>query len=253
VSCDGCSDEHVEDVILVEEPPRSPVRAYVLCPEAGRVRVSLRRLRLYAIDLGTLARLTAAALGIRSDPREVVAGRSWRVGATSLGDTTWGVYVAATAADAANGGEIGAGSLVLTVGTARVEGMRGDVRVVALADVARTDRRIEVDRALLDGLMRNAGGGSGPSLHPDQWYTHLEIAAARGLPAEVVRKRLERLRKKNSNVVREIANPPANTPKFQYQYGLVRHVLVKRAPRERPSDVRRKGARSRRGPRSPLV
>lgn len=91
------------------------------------------------------------------------------------------------------------------------------------------------------------------SLKDNGWYTHIEIADAHGLGREAVRKRLDRIRERNSNAFREIANPPANTPKFEYRYGLVRHALVKRAPHERPPDVRRKGTRSRRGPRKPLM
>ena len=45
VTCAACGDDHVELVQFVEAPPGSELRAYIACPENGRVRVPLDRLR----------------------------------------------------------------------------------------------------------------------------------------------------------------------------------------------------------------
>ena len=52
VVCDACAEGHVEDVTFIESPRRSPVRAYIHCPEHGRVRVPLDRLRQWEVDFG---------------------------------------------------------------------------------------------------------------------------------------------------------------------------------------------------------
>jgi excisionase family DNA binding protein len=58
VTCDSCCGEHVEEVIFVESPSGNEKRAYIMCPEAGRVRVDLNRLRQWAVDIETLTSLT---------------------------------------------------------------------------------------------------------------------------------------------------------------------------------------------------
>jgi hypothetical protein len=61
ISCDACGDDHVETVQYVESPPNTGLRAYIPCPQVGRVPVLLSQLRRWrigasAIDLGvTLA------------------------------------------------------------------------------------------------------------------------------------------------------------------------------------------------------
>lgn len=50
VTCDACFADHVEPVQYVEEPPGSPLRAYIACPEAGRVAVDTERMRRWEIQ-----------------------------------------------------------------------------------------------------------------------------------------------------------------------------------------------------------
>ncbi len=49
VTCDGCWDDHVEEVEFVEWPPGAPLRLYVACPYVGRVPVDPARLRQWEI------------------------------------------------------------------------------------------------------------------------------------------------------------------------------------------------------------
>ena len=60
VVCDACAEGHVEEVTFIESPSGSPVRAYLLCPEHGRVPVPLHRLSQWRIDFEGLA--TAVAI-----------------------------------------------------------------------------------------------------------------------------------------------------------------------------------------------
>jgi hypothetical protein len=50
VECDACFERHVEVVEYVEGPPGSELRAYIVCPESGRVKVDPQRLRRWEIQ-----------------------------------------------------------------------------------------------------------------------------------------------------------------------------------------------------------
>ena len=47
--CTACFEDHVEPVQYVEEPPGSALRAYIACPEVGRVAVDTERMRRWQI------------------------------------------------------------------------------------------------------------------------------------------------------------------------------------------------------------
>ena len=49
VECDACFERHAEVVEFVEEPPGSALRAYIACPEFGRVKVDTQRMRRWEI------------------------------------------------------------------------------------------------------------------------------------------------------------------------------------------------------------
>jgi hypothetical protein len=51
IACDACGRDHIEAVEYVDSPPGTGLRAYISCPECGRVPVSLTRLRRWSIDL----------------------------------------------------------------------------------------------------------------------------------------------------------------------------------------------------------
>ena len=85
VVCDACAEGHVEEVTFIESPAGSPVRAYLLCPEHGRVPVPLDRLSQWRIDFEGLARAVASSLDLAGDVEPLVADRLWRLGAGRLG------------------------------------------------------------------------------------------------------------------------------------------------------------------------
>jgi hypothetical protein len=84
VVCDACGGGHVETVILLESPPGTGPRAYIVCPEAGRVFVPLDRLKRWEVNFGALAELTASALATAGAVEEVVPSRVWLLGKTTL-------------------------------------------------------------------------------------------------------------------------------------------------------------------------
>lgn len=84
VVCDACAEGHVEDVVLVKSPRESTPRAYISCPENGRVRVPLERLRQWEVDFAGLAGAVACAMDLAGDVEEIVSGRIWSIGKTTL-------------------------------------------------------------------------------------------------------------------------------------------------------------------------
>jgi hypothetical protein len=60
VECDACFERHVEVVEYVEGPPGSELRAYIVCPEAGRVKVDTDRTRRWEIQPIVLERRLSA-------------------------------------------------------------------------------------------------------------------------------------------------------------------------------------------------
>jgi len=83
VVCDGCEEECLEAVEWATHPTTGERSAFILCrdrDDIGRVAVPLSRLRRYTVDLPGLAQVLADALDTRSEPRELVAGRLWRLG-----------------------------------------------------------------------------------------------------------------------------------------------------------------------------
>jgi hypothetical protein len=98
VVCDACAEGHVEEVQLLESPPGSGFRGYIVCPENGRVRVPLARLRQWEIDLSGLAQALAAALPAAGGHEEVVSGRVWLVGKSTLGGQSRDVFLVRGAA-----------------------------------------------------------------------------------------------------------------------------------------------------------
>lgn len=83
--CDACNEEHVEEVILIESPPGSGRRAYIMCPEVGRVQIDLDRLQQWAVDQSKIEALLAGssrpALGILDSHRFMFKrdGENWLV------------------------------------------------------------------------------------------------------------------------------------------------------------------------------
>jgi hypothetical protein len=93
VVCDACAGDHVEEVTYVESPPGTGLRAYIRCPEVGRVAVRLERLRRWEVNFRIVAHLSAAALGTCGDVEEVVPSCAWLLGKTSLGGLPYEIFL----------------------------------------------------------------------------------------------------------------------------------------------------------------
>lgn len=83
VRCDACLEDHWQQVELAESPAGVP-RAYIVCPEAGRVAVDTARLRRWRVDVPQLAGVLGQLLSCTDAPEELVASRLWRLGRTKL-------------------------------------------------------------------------------------------------------------------------------------------------------------------------
>lgn len=164
VTCDACADGHVEDVTFIESPRRSPVRAYIHCPEHGRVRVPLDRLRQWEVDFGGVASATARALELAGDVEELVPSRIWFLGKATIAAMSRELFLARglTWQDAAEVlGEstrlnAAKSALVLVAGEVPPEGIwNGDAPpVVALKTVATwNETGLSIDRGHLEALL----------------------------------------------------------------------------------------------------
>lgn len=89
VSCDACHEGHVEVPELVRLTERDEPRAYIACPEAGRVCVDLRRLDRWSVDASAIARTVTTLLDAGGNARALVADRVWRLGLLPAGGRTW--------------------------------------------------------------------------------------------------------------------------------------------------------------------
>lgn len=176
VACDACPDGHVEEVVRIESPIGSPVRAYILCPEAGRVAVPLERLKQWVVDFGGLAAAAARGLGFHGQVEEVVRARLWRLGRSNAAGkprelffgrgTTW------TDAPRVIGPRLDAAGEALLL----VPGELPDPdpwprppRAVALRHLARLDgRRLTIDRTELESGLGGPAYRGKPKLTREQ-------------------------------------------------------------------------------------
>ncbi len=94
VVCDACDEGHVEEVATVVCPPGSPPRAFIHCPDAGRVDVPLERLNQWVIDFLGLASAISRGLNLTGTMDEVVPGRLWTLGTAPLGGRSREVFLA---------------------------------------------------------------------------------------------------------------------------------------------------------------
>jgi hypothetical protein len=164
VTCDACREGHVEDVALIRSPPGSPVRAYIHCPEAGRVAVPLDRLKQWVVDFDGLAGAVARGLHLAGEVEELVRARLWFLGRMTVAGKSRDVFLArgATWIDApdifgprarlsASRGAI----LLVPGGTPTTDAWADDPPcAIALKLVARfEDRRLAFDRDHVESVL----------------------------------------------------------------------------------------------------
>lgn len=94
VTCDACDLGHVEDVVFIDMPADAGVRAYIMCPDNGRVRVPIERLRRWELDFDGMARGVARAIASEGAPEEIVAARVWFVGKAVFANRSRDVFLA---------------------------------------------------------------------------------------------------------------------------------------------------------------
>lgn len=165
VVCDACDEGHVEEVVTIVHPAGSTPRAYMHCPEAGPVRVPLERLTQWAVDFAMLADAVASALDLAGELEEVVSGRIWYLGKTTIAGRSREVFLARglmwmDAADTvARCEKLNAirASVVFVPGAEPPEGVwRGDLpSIVSLKTVAGLggNGRLELDRNHLESIL----------------------------------------------------------------------------------------------------
>jgi len=164
VPCDACAEHHLEEVTYVQSPSGSPVRAYIHCPENGRIAVPLERLKQWAVDFEGMAKAIASGLDLAGKVEDVSPGRLWSLGKATIGarsrdvflarGTTWidapGVFGACERLNASKG------ALVLVPGDLPPQdAWTGESpAVVPLKLIARLeDERLAFDRDHLEGLL----------------------------------------------------------------------------------------------------
>jgi len=164
VVCDACHEGHVEEVVLVESPPGSQLRAYIHCPEAGRIPVPLDVLKQWVADFDGLARAVVRGLDLAGEVEEIVRARLWFLGKTTIGGRSRDVFLARGATWIDAPGVFGAcerlnsckGALVLVPGEVPPQdAWTGEPpAVVPLKLVARLEKdRLTFDRDHLEGLL----------------------------------------------------------------------------------------------------
>jgi hypothetical protein len=84
-TCDACGTDHVEEVNFIEAPPGTGRRAYIHCPEVGRVRLPLESLRRWGINFMRLTEVVATAIGSTGHAEEVARSRLWLLGKVRVG------------------------------------------------------------------------------------------------------------------------------------------------------------------------
>jgi hypothetical protein len=93
VECDACGEGHTEEVEIMVEPAGSKPRAYISCPEVGRVSVDLERLQLWSVDLDAVARTAGAALSLNAKVTSITPGRVWLLGGRQFDHHTRDVFL----------------------------------------------------------------------------------------------------------------------------------------------------------------
>lgn len=94
VPCDACAEHHLEEVTYIQSPPGSPVRAYIHCPDNGRVAVPLERLKMWAVDFEGMATSIARGLDLGGQVENVIRGRLWSLGKATIGRRSRDVFLA---------------------------------------------------------------------------------------------------------------------------------------------------------------
>ncbi|MEO0474354.1 MAG: hypothetical protein AAF085_00090 [Planctomycetota bacterium] len=90
--CLNCDGDHVEKVTRMETP--EGMKFWIHCPLAMRIYVTEEMCRGWVVHPAGVAMAIASAIGIKAKPKEVSAGRLWRLGRTQWKQSTREVLLA---------------------------------------------------------------------------------------------------------------------------------------------------------------
>ena len=93
IECDACGEGHVEEVEILVEPAGSKPRAYIACPDAGRVSVPIERLQQWSVDLDAISRSVGEALNLRERIISITPNRVWLLGTVQLDHHSRDVFI----------------------------------------------------------------------------------------------------------------------------------------------------------------
>lgn len=97
--CPNCDDGHIEKV-SIRKSERGAARYFIHCPASMRVEVTAEMCIGWSVDLDGLAKMLAAAMGMKPVPKVLVPGRLWRLGRTPWKATSREVVLAIRLCDA---------------------------------------------------------------------------------------------------------------------------------------------------------
>lgn len=161
VICDECGEQHKACSVKY---PDGTTRLFVHCPENGRSEVKREQLLQWAVSFEAMAKAVASGLDLSGQVEDVIPGRLWSLGKTTIGGRSRDVFLARGSTWIDAPGVFGAcerlnasrGALVLVPGEMPPQdAWTGDPPdVVPLKLVARLeDARLTFDRDHLEGLL----------------------------------------------------------------------------------------------------
>lgn len=98
IACNACATPHLE-MVQRRTMPDGSMRAWIPCPEHGRVRIDLARLRRERVDVDALADHLARGLGCGGSVSCLIPGHLWVVGSRALVAEPWSIVLLRTPPD----------------------------------------------------------------------------------------------------------------------------------------------------------
>ena len=94
VTCPACFEDHAAPVEYVEEPPDTPSRAYVVCPQAGRVLIDRSLMESFRLTPDGFADVAASLFQASGPVQERVRHRLWSLGHCMVSGQLHDLFVA---------------------------------------------------------------------------------------------------------------------------------------------------------------
>lgn len=94
VVCDACGEGHLEEVVFIENPPKSGMRAFIHCPDNGCIQVPFERIQCWAIDFNFLGAAISAGLVLAGAKEELSPERIWLLGKGTFAGQSREIFLA---------------------------------------------------------------------------------------------------------------------------------------------------------------